>query len=83
MVTLIQESKTSGRRRRCGAKCYDAKRPRCVCVCDGRNHGKGFRAAMQITYELYLHELQEVESGEKSLDQVRDYAEAIRQLPLF
>lgn len=30
-----------GEVRRCDATCHSAKRPRCVCICGGRYHGKG------------------------------------------
>jgi hypothetical protein len=27
---------------RCDARCYNAKHPKCDCVCGGVNHGRGF-----------------------------------------
>jgi len=45
VVTLIQESGSGGRGRRCDARCYQAKRPKCRCVCGGRNHGVGLAQA--------------------------------------
>lgn len=32
----------------CDARCYDAKTPGCDCICGGRCHGKGLRAAIRI-----------------------------------
>ena len=38
-VIVIRGS--DGRIGRCDARCWDAKQPRCTCVCGGLNHGKG------------------------------------------
>ncbi len=27
---------------RCDIRCYGGKNPRCRCICEGKNHGKGF-----------------------------------------
>lgn len=34
MSTLIKSGEF-----RCDAKCYNAKEPKCNCICGGRNHG--------------------------------------------
>ena len=52
-MTLIEQISASGqRRRRCDARCYNAKRPKCHCICDGRNHGVGLERAMARTQEI-------------------------------
>ena len=40
MVTLLRVTTSDGTRR-CDARCYNAKRPNCDCICGGRNHGVG------------------------------------------
>ena len=32
---------------RCNAKCYNAKGDRCTCICDGLNHGTGYKQAIE------------------------------------
>lgn len=44
-MTLIQV----GTRRRCDARCYDARHPKCDCVCGGANHGVGLDKAVHNT----------------------------------
>lgn len=41
MATLIRESHSDGTERRCDARCHNAKRPECECICGGRYHGCG------------------------------------------
>jgi len=45
MATLISYQSSGGQQGRCDAKCYNARHPRCVCICGGRNHGVGLRQA--------------------------------------
>src|SRR6266481_2078487 len=41
-MSTLMASRSPGRHRRsCNAKCYNAKRPECDCMCGGRNHGVG------------------------------------------
>lgn len=53
MTTLIAVYNKSGCIGRCDASCYDAKYPKCVCICGGVNHGKGHSQASENTRELY------------------------------
>lgn len=50
MTTLIEyrnrEGKITGR---CDARCHNAKRPKCKCVCGGLNHGVGLTEAKAWT----------------------------------
>ncbi len=59
MATLIAVYDSDGCRGRCDARCYNAKRPKCTCICRGMNHGKGLAAAQENTRrhadELYDH----------------------------
>jgi hypothetical protein len=41
MSTLIASGSSGTFRRACNAKCYNAKRPECDCLCGGINHGVG------------------------------------------
>jgi len=34
---------------RCDAKCYNADHDLCVCICEGNNHRKGLKAALEKT----------------------------------
>ena len=54
MTTLITQKVGSGPTRRCDAKCYDAKHPKCTCICGGMNHGAGRTRAIKNTYEKGL-----------------------------
>lgn len=39
-MTLIYQRTTGGRMNRCDARCHNAKRAKCKCICGGRYHGK-------------------------------------------
>lgn len=52
MCVLIQVGGSGRSCRRCDAKCYDARHEGCDCVCGGRNHGVGYRAALENVAEL-------------------------------
>jgi hypothetical protein len=54
MTTLIHETTAGGKQRRCDARCYGARTPRCTCICGGRNHGVGLERALQQTQALFL-----------------------------
>lgn len=53
MAACIIVGNADGELGRCDAKCYAAPRhTRCVCVCGGRNHGRGELYAMARAREL-------------------------------
>jgi hypothetical protein len=53
MSTLIaSNTSTSRRRRRCNAKCYNARGPDCNCLCLGVNHGVGEQQTRANTREM-------------------------------
>jgi hypothetical protein len=52
MVILIADPSTEGDAVQCDARCYNAKRPRCECICGGDNHGVGFEQAVDNTRDL-------------------------------
>jgi hypothetical protein len=52
MSTLISAYNSDGCIGRCDAKCYDAKKPECDCICGGKNHGIGRNKAIENTGEL-------------------------------
>lgn len=45
MATLIFWA-DGNRRRRCDARCYNAKHQECKCICQGKNHGVGLKQAV-------------------------------------
>lgn len=51
MPLMIKIKDSNGKWRRCGARCYGAKRPgdKCNCVCGSRNHGVGESMAIVNT----------------------------------
>lgn len=62
MTTLIQVKNKDGRLAgRCDAKCYNAKKPTCRCVCGGTNHGVGINRAINNThdYKEFLNDAQD------------------------
>ena len=54
MPTLITQKVGSGPTRRCDAKCHDAKKSKCTCICKGMNHGAGGTQAIINTHEKGL-----------------------------
>lgn len=52
MTTLISSYTEDGHSRRCDAKCYNAKKSKCVCICRGANHGKGLEVAAANTQRM-------------------------------
>ena len=52
MTTVITQG-YNHRARRCDARCHDAKRPHCDCICGGRNHGVGLQQAIRNNQEHY------------------------------
>ena len=54
MTTLITQKKSDGSGSRCDAKCHDAEHEKCTCICGGRNHGVGFKQAVQNTADDIL-----------------------------
>ncbi|MBA7680745.1 hypothetical protein ES703_89066 [subsurface metagenome] len=47
MATLIKVITKGGVVRRCDARCYNARHPKCVCICGGVNHGVGLKNAVE------------------------------------
>jgi hypothetical protein len=52
MATLISYSSGGGDKGRCDGKCYNARHPKCDCICGGANHGVGINVAVQNTLRL-------------------------------
>lgn len=61
MTTLILVGNSEGVVGRCDSRCYEATEPRCTCICDGRNHGKGLEQALRNTAAIVdpPHELRD------------------------
>ncbi|MBA7637589.1 hypothetical protein ES703_45235 [subsurface metagenome] len=50
MTTLIKHKNPDGSiTGRCDQRCYNAKGPKCNCICGGINHGKGKKQAIDNT----------------------------------
>lgn len=64
MATLITVKYANGTQRRCDAKCYNAKHPRCKCVCGGMNHGVGLNSAIRATEGLAEDYLEQISNPE-------------------
>jgi hypothetical protein len=52
MKSMIVQNNEDGTSRRCDAHCYNAKQPKCVCVCGGKNHGVGKQQAIKNTDQM-------------------------------
>jgi len=50
MSTLIEYRSDGKLIGRCNERCYNAVEDKCNCICDGKNHGKGYHAAVERTY---------------------------------
>ena len=48
-MTLISVHEGDRCKRRCTAKCYEAKKEKCSCCCGGMNHGRGLQKAKDLT----------------------------------
>ena len=48
---------------KCGYSCYAAKKPECKCICQGENHGKGFKLAMAFTPKIVETLVKKAEEG--------------------
>ena len=50
LMAVLMELRINGRIvARCTDVCFEAKNPRCKCICGGNNHGKGYNAAVENT----------------------------------
>lgn len=65
MATLITADTISGRLV-CNARCYNATRPDCDCICGGRNHGVGYAQAVMLT-RRHTEEIRREEPGLKRI----------------
>lgn len=55
MSVLIWHRTNEGRTRVCNSRCYDAKTEKCLCICEGINHGVGLDKALANTWQLQLN----------------------------
>lgn len=70
MTTLLYQKIGQGKARVCDARCYDAKSTVCHCVCEGRNHGKGLKRAIENTKALAQEWLDGTSIKRKNLEWV-------------
>lgn len=67
MATLMMQQAGYGAKRRCDARCYDAKRDDCTCICGGLNHGAHFKQALNNMRDVFAPVLEKrhIEMGKK------------------
>ncbi len=74
MVVLMEEISGGGKKRRqCNARCHDAKRPKCRCICGGKYHGSARDGTLLQHVDQIIKEF-----GAQAEAAIRDAA----QLPL-
>ena len=66
MSTLISAHNSDGCIGRCDAKCHNATKPDCDCICGGVNHGVGEKQAMINTIELTAEKIKEYCGDQKA-----------------
>ena len=52
LITVRLKGMNSKWQRRCDARCHNARKPRCRCICGGVNHGVGLDQARANTKEI-------------------------------
>lgn len=57
---------------KCGYSCYAAKKPECKCICQGANHGKGFKRAMAQTAEITETIIKRADDGVEVHNEAKD-----------
>jgi hypothetical protein len=82
-MTLISVYNSDGCVGRCDARCYGAKHQGCDCVCGGRNHGRGERAAIEQTAAHAERWVREFSSRTGADVQLFQLGEAVEQMRLF
>ena len=83
MATLISYQSSDGSRGRCDARCYNAKHPRCKCICGGVNHGVGLRQAVLNTATMAEEWLEKYEDGQINRELVSEFIAIEKQMKLF
>ena len=83
MATLISYQSSDGSRGRCDARCYNAKHPRCKCICGGVNHGVGLRQAVLNTATMAEEWLEKYEDGQINRELVSDFTKTWEQMKLL
>lgn len=57
---------------KCGYSCYAAQKPECKCICQGVNHGKGFKLAMAFTSKIVETLEKKAEAGVEVHNEAKD-----------
>jgi len=52
MTTILSVHNNYGEVGRCDAKCHNATKPECKCICGGKNHGVGLSHAIENTKNM-------------------------------
>lgn len=53
-MTVLLRVRRKGVERRCDARCYDAVRPECDCLCRGANHGRGLTTGLDNAWLRFV-----------------------------
>ena len=56
----------------CGASCYQAREDKCECICQGKNHGIGFRQAMAKAEEVTDDIIKRADDGVEVHNEAKD-----------
>jgi hypothetical protein len=83
MTTLIAVYNSEGCVGRCDARCYNAKEPKCECICGGANHGAGLQQALDNTREYVERWVEDYAQKHTISIERTELAEAIQQLGLW
>jgi hypothetical protein len=82
-MTLLSVYNSEGCVGRCDARCYGARHTACDCVCGGRNHAKGERAAIANTAAHAEQWSREYAARKGVRLRVFELGEAVGQMGLF
>jgi hypothetical protein len=81
MATLIAVYTSNGCVGRCDAKCYNALKPKCDCVCGGVNHGVGLKKATEQTKVMAEKTIEKI--NKKKTDECLRIFKQQKQLEMF
>lgn len=68
MATLMSWHSSSGEQHRCDAKCHNAERPDCECMCGGAFHGAGRDGTLEQKIKEHGDEILERLAGQTLID---------------
>lgn len=57
-----------GPNRRCDGHCYNGRHDKCKCICNGKNHGKGLKIAVENVRDMQSTFLENMGLAKGKLD---------------